>query len=155
MEGRPHGWRFCRQNGFKTAILGLRTAILRNWNSGERSCLPKKSPGIMNLAVMQIYADAFDDIFFNSMMFNVTFQVLHLWTEVLGLLCMPFLRSRDSVSGTDFVAWARAAETSMMPSFFDRTCLFKNNQGIIKGVGLSQKASNLETQNTMFRDCFE
>lgn len=35
---------------------------------------------------------------------------------VLGLLCMPFWRSKDSVSGTDFVAWARAAETSMMPS---------------------------------------
>ena len=97
---------------------------------------------------------------FNSMMFNVTFQVLHLWTEVLGLLCMPFLRSRvDSVSGTDFVAWARAAETSMMPSFFDRTCLFKNNQGIIKGVGLSQKASNLETQkyhvSRLFRVMFQ
>eukprot|EP00435_Cladocopium_sp_Y103_P027980 s1485_g6.t4 len=28
---------------------------------------------------------------------------------VLGLLCMPFWRSKDSVSGTDFVAWARVA----------------------------------------------
>jgi len=36
---------------------------------------------------------------------------------VLGLLCMPCWQSKDSaLSGTDFVAWARAAETSMMPS---------------------------------------
>ena len=42
-----------------------------------------------------------------------------LQTKVLGLLCMPFWRSKDSVSGTDFVAWAHSAETSMMPSSFD------------------------------------